>query len=63
VSEHLAAKRRALRAHSTQVSVWDDGYALSNGIAQPLVGGEFYVLAKGPAEGAATDLFGGLGER
>jgi N-acetyl-1-D-myo-inositol-2-amino-2-deoxy-alpha-D-glucopyranoside deacetylase len=63
ISEHLIAKRRALRAHSTQVSVWDEGYALSNCIAQPLVGSEYYVLAKGPAEGAATDLFGGLGER
>ncbi|ANZ36291.1 N-acetyl-1-D-myo-inositol-2-amino-2-deoxy-alpha-D-glucopyranoside deacetylase [Lentzea guizhouensis] len=63
ISEHLIAKRRALRAHSTQVSVWDEGYALSNGIAQPLVGSEYYVLAKGPAEGAAADLFGGLGER
>ncbi|MGZ3140672.1 N-acetyl-1-D-myo-inositol-2-amino-2-deoxy-alpha-D-glucopyranoside deacetylase [Lentzea chajnantorensis] len=63
ISEHLIAKRRALRAHSTQVSVWDEGYALSNGIAQPLVGNEYYVLAKGPADGVAADLFGGLGER
>ncbi|TWP49233.1 N-acetyl-1-D-myo-inositol-2-amino-2-deoxy-alpha-D-glucopyranoside deacetylase [Lentzea tibetensis] len=63
VSEHLAAKRRALRAHSTQVSVWPEGYALSNNIAQPLVGAEYYVLARGAADGAATDLFGGLGER
>ena len=63
VSEHLTAKRRALRAHATQVSVWDDGYALSNGIAQPLVHAEYYVLAKGQAEGVAVDLFGGLGER
>lgn len=65
VSEHLVAKLRALRAHSTQVSVWQDGsggasYALSNGIAQPVVPAEHYVLAKGPAEGAGTDLFGGL---
>jgi N-acetyl-1-D-myo-inositol-2-amino-2-deoxy-alpha-D-glucopyranoside deacetylase len=63
ISEHLSAKRRALRAHSTQVSVFDDGYALSNDIAQPLVDAEYYVLAKGTADGAATDLFGGLGER
>ncbi|MCS7479791.1 N-acetyl-1-D-myo-inositol-2-amino-2-deoxy-alpha-D-glucopyranoside deacetylase [Umezawaea endophytica] len=66
ISEHLSAKLRALRAHSTQVSVWQDGaggaaYALSNGIAQPLVQGEFYVLAKGSGAGAETDLFGGLG--
>jgi N-acetyl-1-D-myo-inositol-2-amino-2-deoxy-alpha-D-glucopyranoside deacetylase len=66
VEEHLPAKLRALRAHATQVSVWHDsegrnGYALSNQIAQPLLGKEFYVLASGPAAGAATDLFGGLG--
>ncbi|RKT52620.1 N-acetyl-1-D-myo-inositol-2-amino-2-deoxy-alpha-D-glucopyranoside deacetylase [Saccharothrix australiensis] len=62
VSEHLVAKVRALRAHATQVSVWQDGvaYALSNGIAQPLVPAEHYVLARGSAEGAGTDLFGGL---
>jgi N-acetyl-1-D-myo-inositol-2-amino-2-deoxy-alpha-D-glucopyranoside deacetylase len=68
VSEHVSAKLRALRAHPTQVSVWQDGaggasYALSNGIAQPVVDAEYYVLAHGPAEGAETDLFGGLGER
>jgi N-acetyl-1-D-myo-inositol-2-amino-2-deoxy-alpha-D-glucopyranoside deacetylase len=65
ISEHLVAKLRALRAHSTQISVWQDGvgrasYALSNGIAQPVAQAEYYVLAKGPAEGAETDLFGGL---
>ncbi|MDU0292005.1 N-acetyl-1-D-myo-inositol-2-amino-2-deoxy-alpha-D-glucopyranoside deacetylase [Saccharothrix longispora] len=65
VSEHLVAKLRALRAHSTQVGVWQDGaggasYALSNGIAQPVVSDEYYVLAKGPAAGAEADLFGGL---
>lgn len=68
ISEHLSAKLRALRAHSTQVSVWQDGaggasYALSNGIAQPVVQAEYYVLATGPAHGAHDDLFGGLGER
>ncbi|MEU4807039.1 N-acetyl-1-D-myo-inositol-2-amino-2-deoxy-alpha-D-glucopyranoside deacetylase [Actinosynnema sp. NPDC023587] len=64
VSEHLVAKLRALRAHSTQVGVWQDGaraaYALSNGIAQPVVRAEYYVLARGSADGARTDLFGGL---
>ncbi|MFE2756720.1 N-acetyl-1-D-myo-inositol-2-amino-2-deoxy-alpha-D-glucopyranoside deacetylase [Actinosynnema sp. NPDC059335] len=65
ISEHLVAKLRALRAHSTQISVWQDGsgraaYALSNGIAQPVVQAEHYVLARGPAAGAETDLFGGL---
>ncbi|GAA4033061.1 N-acetyl-1-D-myo-inositol-2-amino-2-deoxy-alpha-D -glucopyranoside deacetylase [Allokutzneria multivorans] len=63
VSEHLTAKIGALRAHATQVQVWQAGdgtaaYALSNGIAQPLVSSEYYVLAKGSADGAETDLFG-----
>lgn len=66
VTEHLPAKLRALRAHATQVSVWQDGaghtaYALSNGFAQPVLAREHYVLAAGPAAGCATDLFGGLG--
>jgi N-acetyl-1-D-myo-inositol-2-amino-2-deoxy-alpha-D-glucopyranoside deacetylase len=66
IAEHLPAKLRALRAHATQVSVWQDGaghtaYALSNGLAQPVLEREYYVLAHGPATGAATDLFGGLG--
>lgn len=65
LGEHRAAKLRALRAHATQVQVWQDdsglaAYALSNGIAQPLPAAESYVLADGPADGAATDLFGGL---
>ncbi|WP_309116860.1 N-acetyl-1-D-myo-inositol-2-amino-2-deoxy-alpha-D-glucopyranoside deacetylase [Saccharothrix sp.] len=62
VSDHLVAKMRALRAHSTQVSVLPDGsaYALSNGIAQPVVQAEYYVLARGSADGADEDLFGGL---
>ncbi|MEU7528883.1 N-acetyl-1-D-myo-inositol-2-amino-2-deoxy-alpha-D-glucopyranoside deacetylase [Saccharothrix sp. NPDC042600] len=62
VSDHLVAKMRALRAHSTQVGVLPDGsaYALSNGIAQPVVQAEYYVLARGSASGAEADLFGGL---
>jgi N-acetyl-1-D-myo-inositol-2-amino-2-deoxy-alpha-D-glucopyranoside deacetylase len=65
VADVLPAKLRALRAHATQVNVWQgDGgehcYALSNGIAQPVVDAEYFVLASGPDGGAATDLFGGL---
>ncbi|MDQ3404802.1 MAG: N-acetyl-1-D-myo-inositol-2-amino-2-deoxy-alpha-D-glucopyranoside deacetylase [Actinomycetota bacterium] len=66
IGDHLPAKLRALRAHATQVSLWQgqDGvhsYALSNGIAQPIVDAEFYVLANGRAEpNIETDLFGGL---
>jgi N-acetyl-1-D-myo-inositol-2-amino-2-deoxy-alpha-D-glucopyranoside deacetylase len=68
IRAQLPAKLRALRAHATQVSVWESAeqpaswaYALSNLIAQPVVAAEYYTLAFGPAEGAATDLFGGLG--
>ncbi len=65
IGDHLPAKLRALRAHATQVSVWQgqDGqhsYALSNGIAQPVVDQEFYVLAGGSADSVGTDVFGGL---
>lgn len=65
IESNLPAKLRALRAHVTQISVWDSAgrsvYALSNSIAQPVLPAEYYVLAKGPSEGAETDLFGGLG--
>jgi N-acetyl-1-D-myo-inositol-2-amino-2-deoxy-alpha-D-glucopyranoside deacetylase len=65
VAAHLPAKLRALRAHATQISVWDDGaghtgYALSNGVAQPIAAAEYFVLAKGSTAGAERDLFGGL---
>jgi N-acetyl-1-D-myo-inositol-2-amino-2-deoxy-alpha-D-glucopyranoside deacetylase len=65
ISDHLPAKLSAMRAHATQVSVWQSAegvaaYALSNGVAQPVVGAEYYVLARGAADGASTDLFGGL---
>ncbi|MBA8822925.1 N-acetyl-1-D-myo-inositol-2-amino-2-deoxy-alpha-D-glucopyranoside deacetylase [Saccharopolyspora lacisalsi] len=70
VAEHLPAKISALRAHGTQAKVWldewDNGagvaaYALSNDVAQPVVGTEHYVLARGDPDGAGSDLFGGLG--
>ncbi len=64
ITDVLSDKLRALRAHATQISVWQAGdgahcYALSNGIAQPIPAAEFYVLAAGP-DGADTDLFGGM---
>jgi N-acetyl-1-D-myo-inositol-2-amino-2-deoxy-alpha-D-glucopyranoside deacetylase len=65
IRAHLPAKLRALRAHATQVTVWERAetrsYALSNGIAQPVLEEEFFTLAGGPDESVATDLFGGLG--
>ncbi|WP_182359872.1 N-acetyl-1-D-myo-inositol-2-amino-2-deoxy-alpha-D-glucopyranoside deacetylase [Tomitella gaofuii] len=68
ISGYLDAKRAALAAHATQVRVADGGraYALSNGIAQPVVAREFFVLARGAAgptgrAGRETDLLAGLG--
>jgi N-acetyl-1-D-myo-inositol-2-amino-2-deoxy-alpha-D-glucopyranoside deacetylase len=65
-SEVLSVKMRAMAAHPTQITVWHGGegelaYALSNGIAQPVPPAEYYLLGRGPGEGAAGDLFGGLG--
>jgi N-acetyl-1-D-myo-inositol-2-amino-2-deoxy-alpha-D-glucopyranoside deacetylase len=61
------AKVAALRAHETQVTVSDNNafYALSNGVRRPVMGLEFYRLARGlPAGprddvGRETDLFSG----
>jgi N-acetyl-1-D-myo-inositol-2-amino-2-deoxy-alpha-D-glucopyranoside deacetylase len=66
IRKHVSAKLSALRAHPTQISVWQDGagpasYALSDGYAQPVVDAEYYVQAGGDPAGAETDLFGGLG--
>lgn len=66
-SARLEAKKAALRAHATQLAVDGDRFALTNGIALPLSGVEWYRLVKGraaPADGAGgleTDLFAGLG--
>ncbi|MCR6481560.1 N-acetyl-1-D-myo-inositol-2-amino-2-deoxy-alpha-D-glucopyranoside deacetylase [Amycolatopsis sp. OK19-0408] len=63
VAAHLPAKLAALRAHATQLTVVDDDvpyFALTNEIAQPILGRDAYVLAHGPADGAGHDLFGGL---
>ncbi|WP_185845563.1 N-acetyl-1-D-myo-inositol-2-amino-2-deoxy-alpha-D-glucopyranoside deacetylase [Kibdelosporangium aridum] len=65
IADHLDMKLRALRAHQTQVTVWQDDsgsscYALSNDIAQPIVDHEYYILASGRPDDAETDLFGGL---
>lgn len=67
IDAYLPAKVRAMRAHGTQISLWDTEdstpgcYALSSGVAQPLGNAEHFVLARGTAAGATTDLFGGLG--
>jgi N-acetyl-1-D-myo-inositol-2-amino-2-deoxy-alpha-D-glucopyranoside deacetylase len=59
-------REAALRAHATQITVFDGGFALSNRIAQPLPAFECYrVLAGGPGprgpDGTpAADVFAGL---
>ena len=64
VSQHLPAKVAALRAHVTQVSVWSGAgataYALSNGIAQPVLPVEEYMLLDGVGTDGEKDLFAGL---
>lgn len=63
VRDHVPAKLAALRAHATQVEVpatREPCFALSNGVAQPVPGAEFFVLVRGQAAGAELDLFGGL---
>lgn len=60
----LPAKRAALAAHGTQLKVAGDRFALTNGVAQPLSGIEWYRLAQGRCvpgpDGLETDLFAGL---
>jgi N-acetyl-1-D-myo-inositol-2-amino-2-deoxy-alpha-D-glucopyranoside deacetylase len=62
----IAAKRAAMAAHRTQLTVdGEDCFALSNNIAQPLDGDEYFQLAwgrLGPAGrgGLETDLFAGI---
>ncbi|MCD2194301.1 N-acetyl-1-D-myo-inositol-2-amino-2-deoxy-alpha-D-glucopyranoside deacetylase [Actinomycetospora endophytica] len=52
-------KLAALRAHATQIRVFDDGreppaFALSNDLAQPVLAAEHFVLLRGPGGAAAT---------
>ncbi|NLU72110.1 N-acetyl-1-D-myo-inositol-2-amino-2-deoxy-alpha-D-glucopyranoside deacetylase [Streptomyces sp. HNM0575] len=61
---YAEAKAAAMRAHATQITVDDGGFALSNGLGQPLIGTEFYRLAHSTGEhsgGTAQDLFDGAG--
>ncbi|QYN40047.1 N-acetyl-1-D-myo-inositol-2-amino-2-deoxy-alpha-D-glucopyranoside deacetylase [Pseudonocardia sp. DSM 110487] len=61
VSAQRAARVAAMRAHATQVAVWQDGevtaFAVSNFVAQPLLDVEEFVPADGVSM-AAHDLFG-----
>ncbi|MFD3746011.1 N-acetyl-1-D-myo-inositol-2-amino-2-deoxy-alpha-D-glucopyranoside deacetylase [Nocardia sp. NPDC058633] len=67
VSNVVAAKRAAMRAHATQVTVAPSGreFALSNNIALPVLPEEQFTLVRGArgevgADGFEHDLFAGL---
>lgn len=67
VSEVVSAKRAAMRAHATQVTVAPSGreFALSNNIALPVLPEEHFTLVRGSrgpvgADGFERDLFAGL---
>lgn len=68
ISGNLDRKFAALRAHRTQISVWQPhghqarsgAFALSNGTALPNLDTEYFELVHGDAEGIADDLFGGM---
>jgi len=66
IAAHVPAKLAAMRAHATQVSVWEGGdgrraYALSDGVARPVCAVEQFTLASGRVDPATAgaDLFGG----
>ena len=68
VAEHAGARVAAMRAHATQIAVWDDPhdpgfvtYAMSNGVGQPFGGLEEFVLVGAEPGRAETDLFEGIG--
>ncbi|MGU3431814.1 N-acetyl-1-D-myo-inositol-2-amino-2-deoxy-alpha-D-glucopyranoside deacetylase [Actinomycetes bacterium M1A6_2h] len=64
----IEAKRAALRAHATQVTLASGGraYALSNNVVQPVFDDEQYILVRGHLgdtgdDGRESDLFAGIG--
>ncbi|MET7381991.1 N-acetyl-1-D-myo-inositol-2-amino-2-deoxy-alpha-D-glucopyranoside deacetylase [Streptomyces sp. NPDC005526] len=60
---YTAAKAAAMRAHATQIEVAEPYFALSNELAQPLFGTEYYELVRGAHRGEReTDLFAGIEE-
>ncbi|MCW0216150.1 MAG: N-acetyl-1-D-myo-inositol-2-amino-2-deoxy-alpha-D-glucopyranoside deacetylase [Pseudonocardia sp.] len=65
VSAHREARIAAMRAHETQISVWESdsgpvALAMSNEVAQPFLDVEEYVLAYGAGPAPEDDLFAGL---
>lgn len=63
VAAHRAARLAALRAHATQVALSPApvvAYAMSNGVAQPLLDTEGFVLLAGAPVHGVDDLFAGV---
>jgi N-acetyl-1-D-myo-inositol-2-amino-2-deoxy-alpha-D-glucopyranoside deacetylase len=68
VSAQRAARLAALAAHATQVALWEGSgregrvtaFAMSNGVAQPLLDVEEFVLLHGEPTVGADDLFAGV---
>lgn len=61
---YAEAKKAAMGAHATQITVVGDSFALSNGLGQPLLSTEYYRSAHPEGEhggGIAKDLFAGAG--
>lgn len=62
-SAYLAAKRAAMQAHATQITVAGDYYALSNNLGRPMTAVEHFRLVRGnrgPGEPYEDDLFAGI---
>ena len=65
-SAYTSAKKAAMLAHATQISVDGAFFALSNNLGQPISGVEHYRLVRGSpageedADGHETDLFAGV---
>ncbi|MDJ0465407.1 N-acetyl-1-D-myo-inositol-2-amino-2-deoxy-alpha-D-glucopyranoside deacetylase [Streptomyces sp. H27-C3] len=61
---YAGAKVAAMRAHATQIAVYDPFFALSNHLGQPIFTTEFYELVRGESGaadgGRETDLFAGI---
>jgi N-acetyl-1-D-myo-inositol-2-amino-2-deoxy-alpha-D-glucopyranoside deacetylase len=65
VTAQRSARVAALRAHATQIEVWSHSsgavaWALTNGIAQPLLDHEEFTIVDSPAGQPLDDLFAGL---
>jgi N-acetyl-1-D-myo-inositol-2-amino-2-deoxy-alpha-D-glucopyranoside deacetylase len=79
VTAHRATRLAALRAHATQVALWEApsaagdpaaknstagnsraAFAMSNGVAQPLLDVEEFTLLAGEPTDGTDDLFAGV---